>query len=84
MPDGMGGIDPTQLEITGTLMLRGVWRVVGDWPPISILQLGGGSISFGIAFPIVTQYTGKLCDSSVMIMSVQLYYYHSRDNRPAE
>ena len=66
MPDGMGGIDPTQLEITGTLMLRGVWRVVGDWPSISILQLGGGSTSFGMAFPIVAQYAGKPCDSSVM------------------
>ena len=71
MPDGMGGIDPTQLEITGTLMLRGVWRVVSDWPSISILQLGGGSTSFGMAFPIVTQYAGKLCDSSVMLMSVE-------------
>jgi hypothetical protein len=50
MPDGMGGIDPTQLEITGTLMPRGVWRVVGDWPSISILQLGGGWTSFGMAF----------------------------------
>ena len=25
LPDGMGGIDPIQLEMTGTLMLRGVW-----------------------------------------------------------
>jgi hypothetical protein len=46
-------------------------RVVGDWPSISILQLGGGSTSFGMAFPSVAQYAGKLCDSSVMMMAVE-------------
>jgi hypothetical protein len=44
VPDGMGGIDPTGLEISGTLMLRGACgESVGDWPSISIMQLGGGS-----------------------------------------